>query len=161
VGPLHHYTLNTGRTVEQSRSSVHDEVIQVLLPMIQAGGGPLPSPFSAYHVTLAGRTGAFAFTLWRGRDPVVLCGLVSDPSGEQQVWDAIEEAYLNLSDKHPALFAPAKAPVKPQCLPWLTCLMMLATTPKIDLEWLGDFERCLAWALLESSQYPSENPSSG
>lgn len=148
---LHHYTLNTGDTRTSPRSEVNDEAIAAL-SYLTAHGGQLPDPFTAFRVEVHPAHGGAVFTISRGREPIVTCGLSWSEPGAAETWQAMEQLYLGLSDAMPQLFAPAAEPQKPQSLPWLTVLLLpsLLTTARADIAWLADFERCLAWAIIEA-----------
>ena len=91
------------------------------------------------------------FTVWRGAEPVVTCGLAWTTEGEAEAWPAVEKLYLDLSDRNPELLAPAKEASKPESLPWLAVVLLpsLLNQSRDDVGWLGDFERCMAWTILE------------
>jgi hypothetical protein len=71
--------------------------------------------------------------------------------GEAEAWPAIEKLYLDLSDSRPELVAPGKEAEKPSSLPWLAVVVLpfILNQSHDDVAWLGDFERCMAWAILE------------
>ena len=98
------------------------------------------------------------FTVWRAVAPVVTCGLAWTVEGEAETWPDIERMYLNFSDKWPTMFEAAKAPEKPDHLPWLAVLLWpwIVYQSRDDVSWLGDFERCMAWTILaERSGLPA------
>jgi hypothetical protein len=46
------------------------------------------------------------------------------------------------------------APVKPASLPWCAVILTPNAARQIDqMDWLGDFERCLAWAWLDKQKH--------
>jgi hypothetical protein len=143
-----HYTLNTGHAVASPRSGVSQEAIEALQPLAEHGGAiPRCAPF---RVTVDYGAGSGVFTVWRGAEPVVTCGLAWTAEGEAEAWPAIEKVYLDLSDRHPQLLAPAKEANKPASLPWLAVVLLpsLLNQSRDDVGWLGDFERCFAWTIL-------------
>jgi hypothetical protein len=143
-----HYTLNTGHAVASPRSGVSQEAIQALQPLSDRGG-PIPG-CAPFRVEVTRGAGSAVFTVWRGQEPVVTCGLAWTVAGEAEAWPAIEKLYLDLSDSRPELLAPAKEASKPASLPWLAVVLLqsLLTQSRNDVSWLGDFERCLAWTIL-------------
>lgn len=164
-----HYTLNTGHAVASPRSGVSREAIEALQPLIERGrpmpgypslieqGGPIPGR-APWRVTIRRCTGGATFEVWRnsypfflGPEMIIECGLAWTAEGEAAVWPAVEKIYLGLSDEHPQLFAPAKESCKPASLPWLAVVVMPFITNQIreDVSWFGDFERCMAWTILE------------
>ena len=114
---------------------IPDEIRAVLRPLVLSGGGQLPV-LRAYRVEIPH---PHAFTLFRGREPIVTCGI---GRGASEIWDSLvtlQEQIGMTVDKSP----PAG--------PWLAVAIlpsMLALTPD-DIGWLGDFERCMAAVLLE------------
>ena len=100
--------------------------------------------------------GCSVFTVWRGREPLVTCGLAWTPEGAAEAWPAIEELYLQISDRAPQLMAATKVAEQPNALPWLAVVILppIHTLRREDIGWLGDFERCLAWAILERASSP-------
>jgi hypothetical protein len=147
-----HYTLNTGHAVASPRSGVSQESIVALQPLAEHGGAiPGCAPF---RVTVDHGAESAVFTVWRGAEPVVTCGLARSAEGEAEGWPAIEKVYLDLSDHYPQLLAPAKEANKPPSLPWLAVVLLpsLLNQSRDDIGWLGDFERCLAWTILASTE---------
>ena len=143
-----HYTLNTGHAVASPRSGVCREAIEALQPLAEHGG-PIPG-CAPFRVTVAHGTGSAVFTVWRGAEPVVTCGLAWTTEGEAEAWPAIEKLYLDLSDHDPELLAPAKEAEQPASLPWLAVVVLpfILNQSRDDVGWLGDFERCMAWTIL-------------
>jgi hypothetical protein len=149
-----HYTLNTGHSVEQPRSAIGPEAIEALHPLAEHGGAiPGCAPF---RVTVTQGPGSAVFTVWRGKEPIITCALAWTAEGEAEAWPAIEKLYLDLSDCHPQLLAPAREASKPASLPWLAVVVMPFITNQIreDVSWFGDFERCMAWTILEERSGP-------
>jgi hypothetical protein len=143
-----HYTLNTGHAVASPRSGVSRGAIEALQPLAEHGG--LIPGFSPFRVTVTHGTGSAVFTIWRGEEPIVTCGLAWTAEGGAEAWPAIEKLYLDLSDTRPELVAPGKAAEKPESLPWLAVVLLpsLLNQSRDDVGWLGDFERCMAWTIL-------------
>ena len=80
--------------------------------------------------------------------------LATNPATAPEMWDALTGIYCNLTDQVPQMLAPGvdAMPKMPESTPWLAALLLpagLLFTTREDLSWMGDFERCLAWALLE------------
>ena len=143
-----HYTLNTGHAVVSPRSGVSREAIEALQPLVEHGGAiPGCAPF---RVTVTHGTGSAVFTVWRGAEPVVTCGLAWTAEGEAEAWPGVEKLYLDLTDRNPQLLGSAKEASKPEVLQWLAVVILpsLLNKSRDDVGWLGDFERCLAWTIL-------------
>ena len=150
--PLLHYTLNTGHSQPQPRSSVSEEVILALRPVVQSAGGPLPDPFSAFYTQITIEpSGGCTYSIWRAKQPLIMCALAWSEPTASNLFDLVEKMYLDLSDQFPVLFTPLHEPKQPATLPWLAVLIlpqMALTTSRSDIAWLGDFERSLAWSIL-------------
>lgn len=144
-----HYTLNTGHAVASPRSGVGPEAIEALQPLAEHGGA-IPG-YAPFRVTITHGTGSAVFTVWRAAEPVVTCGLAWTMEGEAEAWPAMEKLYLDLSDSRPELVAPGKEAEKPSSLPWLAVVVLpfILNQSRDDVGWLGDFERCMAWTILE------------
>jgi hypothetical protein len=143
-----HYTLNTGHTVDSPRASVGREAIEALRPLARHGG--LIPGCAPFRVAVNHGAGAAVFTIERGQEQIVTSAMAWTVEGEAVAWPAVEALYLNLSDRHPRLFAPAKEAIRPASLPWLAVVLLpsLLNQSRNDVGWLGDFERCMAWAIL-------------
>jgi hypothetical protein len=149
-----HCTVNTGHSVEQPRSAIGPEAIEALQPLAEHGGAiPGCAPF---RVTVTQGPGSAVFTVWRAKEPVVTCGLAWTADGEAEAWPAIEKLYLDLSDSRPELVAPGKEAEKPTSRPWLAVVLLpfIVNQSRDDVSWLGDFERCMAWTILEERSGP-------
>ncbi len=129
---IHHITLATGDSVAHRLDLVSPEAIQACRALLPAGG-PIPS-LPAFRVDIAELT---VFTIWRGREPIVTCGI---GRGRSPTWTVLA--------KLQARFAPVIAP--PPSGQWLGVVVLpgLANQARSDLSWLADFERSLAAAIL-------------
>jgi hypothetical protein len=148
-----HLTLNTGDRVEQHRAEVTDDAIRVLTPLVNKGGGRLPDPFSAFRVELARDPGDGwnSFTVYHGRNSIVECGLCWDVKDSRKLWDVICNQYLCACNTTAVDWT--NAPTMPSTVPWLAVILLpgLLSLTRDDVLWLGDFERCLAFAIIEST----------
>lgn len=149
---LTHLTLNTGHSRQSPRSEVGPEAIQFCRELIANGGGELLPPWRC--VITRGNGGA-VFDVRRGKDQsAVLCGVAWTPEGAQECWPAIERTYQQITDAMAQAGAltdeVAHMPEMPEELPWLAVVLILGTSSAEDLRWMADFERCLAWALIEA-----------
>lgn len=111
-------------------------------------GGRLPHPFGAYEIkwTAPPGLGACLFSLFRAeavRIPLATCGVAVTPEASPILWDFMADEYRReMGEAPPAL--------RPAAVPW--CGVILHKTALLDvpaMEWLGDFERCVAWAWIE------------
>jgi hypothetical protein len=144
-----HNTLNTAQAVDSPRSGVSQEAIEAVQPLIDHGGS-IPA-FAAFRVTIDHAIGSAMFTVWREQEPIMTCALAWTAKGGAKVWPAIERVYLDLGDAHPRFMASGKTPGKPASLPWLAVVLLpgLSNQSQSGVQWLGDFERCMSWAILK------------
>lgn len=145
-----HLTLNTGHVSESPRASVGPEAVSALLPLI--GGGQLPGPFSAFRVEVGRGDGGATFSLHRGQDILVMCGVAWTDQGAAEVWLALENLYFQLAELPVKCIVSDACPEMPSTLPWLGVVMLpsLVFASRSDVGWIGDWERCFAWTLLAS-----------
>jgi len=61
-------------------------------------------------------------------------------------WEFIERLYLSTTDKSLADWV---MPGKPVSVPWLAVAILGLQHDPDAAEWLGDFERCMTWLLIE------------
>lgn len=143
---LHHLTLDTGDLRWSPRSEVADDVIALMAAHIANARrrGPAPIPGQPGYTARARARGAVLGLTARGPSDQPLIGVVVAP-GRQQALAATWALPAALAARVPPL-APPDAPV---CLAWL--LPGLATAPEAA-HWLGDYERCVAWAWLRGRQ---------
>jgi hypothetical protein len=143
---LIHYTLNTGHTRASPRSEVGNEIITLMTPWLEPGEYDLPEQFPGHRVVVPLCEHGFGFTVYGGKAPLVTCGVADTDQAAAEVWPALESMYLKITDRQPFAGAGSQAPKMPVYLPWLSVVLVF---PSPAVEWLGDFERCLAWAWLE------------
>jgi hypothetical protein len=143
-----HLTLNTSDTRKSYRSEVSDDSIESMREMrLLESEARLPFPGYTMKTTIEDK-GA-VFSVYKDTKPLVLCLLAVD-SDDARSWKVIEETYLKTTDKTPVNWA---LPEKPDSTPWLAVnLLGLHYDPEADhWHWLGDFERCMAWLLIEDA----------
>ena len=132
---LHHITLLTGDTAIH-RLDILDPAAVAACRSLLPAGGPVPG-FPAYRVTISGPL----YTIWRGREPIATGG-VGHGAQDTRTWQAVAELQAQV--------APVKATHPPATAAWLAVALLpgLAHLTRQDIGWLGDFERCMAAALL-------------
>jgi hypothetical protein len=154
---IRHVTLSTGHARDSSRAEVADATLKVLAPWLdralETGGRPVPLPvpslasFSA--VAIPQGRGGLVVTLYGpagphipGRTapagqagiPLVTFGIGLGPE-ESDIWEQMAEAF----GVAPGLEFPPG--------PWCAAFLHAAAAAyPHSLTWLGDFERCVAWA---------------
>lgn len=151
---LHHITLTTGHLARTTREDVAPEVTALLAPWLQAmidtgQTAPLPVPaLSAYSAQAQVRHGGLIVTIYApvgphqpGKPhqgvgtPLVTLGVAQRSRQAQPLWDDLTGAF------------PARAGTQMPCAPWAAVTTHPAMLAHLDaIEWLGDLERCIAWA---------------
>ena len=81
---------------------------------------------------------------------MVFCVLATT-TADEAYWKLFEDLYLETTDQCPVDWV---MPPKPPSAPWLAVVLLPGIATDTDAaHWLGDFERCLAWLIIER-----ENP---
>lgn len=143
---LWHLTILTGHARRQSpRAEVDDRVLARLRPILDTSGGALWD--SGWGVLVIERSADCAvYDLSAEGIEVARCWLARAAGEEDRLWR--EAAAM------PSL--PGVVPRKPARRPWLAAgllpdgMLLLRSRPQWMLE-LGDLERCVAWALIETA----------
>jgi hypothetical protein len=146
---LTHLTLTTGHRRDSPRHEVGEAALAAVRPLLRHGGGPIPG-CPGYRVVLTREGLDAVFTVYNGRGhPLVTCGLARERP--QDVWDAL----VQIMD--PAWSRGPRAP-RPEGTPWLGVVLLPTglTTARAALSWMADFERVLAWALIEDDATTAE-----
>lgn len=140
---LAHLSLNTCHMRDSPRSEVGDDIIDMLRPLVRATGGPLPR-LAGYVLGIDrdGRDAVYTISSVVGADdpepvPLITCWLaVEHPA---RVWASVPSAVAGVE--------------MPESTPWLAVLMHPTALLRPEaLGWLGDAERCIAWALIEEDR---------
>ncbi|MBB2199777.1 hypothetical protein HLH44_20510 [Gluconacetobacter sp. 1c LMG 22058] len=159
---LTHLTLNTGHLTRTSREDVDQAVVDALLPIVDADGGPIPGipgwyldfmrPLNPDRSAPVNGAAFFQIADQPGRSPLpaVLAVACWKENMAPAAWKQIIQGYTALE---PALRSAgiwrAPPPAHPRHTPWL----VVALTPFIALadaenaKAFGDLERAVAWAL--------------
>lgn len=159
-GDLAHLTLNTGHTRPSPRAEVGDGTIAMLRPLVDAGGGILPVPFAMYRLTVVvddGEPDCAIFTVQRADNdlPLVTCFCHWGPGDGARFWAVVGTQLDTIRQGFPRGALPDRLPRRPRASPWLAVLVWpTALRDPEALGWLGDFERCVAWALIERGSGP-------
>ena len=123
---LIHITLNSGDARISPRSEVPDDIVEMLKPVVAAGDGEV----AGLYITMEA---ADIFTLgWHSGTSAVRCYVAKEPS--------------------PALWKQAQGEGSEPTGRWLAVRLLpnalQCTTDQIMM--LGDAERCVAWAIIET-----------
>lgn len=172
--PFHHLTISTGHLAITSRLDVADDVISMLKPLVQNDGGRVPKVGWNVEIfrprlrvdggnaqwcsggSLPAKDGAAFFTISSdtpaGKDcHLVHCAACWRQELTEETWQVIIEFAKN------AGLPIAPNVRRPAGLPWLAVVFNPAmfTAHVSNLAMLGDFERCLAWTLIETDRFGS------
>jgi hypothetical protein len=159
--PILHYTLNTGREVDQPRFPLSKRTIRLLKPLVLDGGGQLPGILASFsfRMSILPDLGSCEYSLFCGRDRIVRSVLCWQETAFEPSWMRVERAYFAVLLASSIAGDPKSelaqnlcqhAPRRPGRLPWLARVIEPGYSLHQDqnLVWVGDFERCLAWTVL-------------
>lgn len=144
---INHLTISTGHTRRSPRAEVGDDTLRWLVPWLRqavALGTRQPLPVAAlarYSLLAQIEDGALLATLFGGQDaPLVTVGVAQRSRQGAALWDKMMATFTAV----PGLERPAE--------PWCAVVLHAALLDDPGAgEWLGDFERCLAWAWITRS----------
>jgi hypothetical protein len=146
---LHHYTLNTNHTRQSPRAEVADDIIKMLAPTTAPGRHKLPGSFADYECqTSIDPEGGALFTIYAPKRVVATFGVARSEWAAETLWPKIEKLYLKIGDLPGVRSADFAAPHRPERTPW--CAVIVIACALEETQWVGDFERCLAWAFLDN-----------
>jgi hypothetical protein len=152
---INHLTLATGDNRRSPRAEVGDDTLAALVPWLDsltsAPGVRLPLPvasLSHYAATATVEAGALLCTVWApagpfqpGRPapgeglPIVTFGVAQRSRHGAALWALLARQFA----VRPGLQRPSE--------PWCAVVLLPAALHYPDaMGWLGDFERCVAWA---------------
>lgn len=141
---LWHITLESGDTRRSPRSEVSQQVLATMAPHLRralaAGraGDPIPTTDSRLTATASGPN-LVATVLSYDGVPLVTFGVASRSRGAGALWGALHEGRLTTTDR-------AELPAAPWCAARLEAGPEYLTDVS---EWIGDYERIIAWAWIE------------
>ena len=140
-----HLTLNTGDTRKSYRREVGDDSIAAMREMdLLKPESELPIGVG-YKINTTLDEGGAVFTVFKHDIPLVHC-LLAVAANDAAYWEFIERLYFAMTDKAPVDWA---LPEKPASTPWLAVVLLGVHHDLGDAQWLGDFERCMVWLLIE------------
>lgn len=158
---LTHLTSTTGHLATSTRDEVGEDVIAALMPLVRTEGGQVPQT-PEWWVDLWWRLEQRA-----GEDPVrvpgaavfqVARGPATSAAGQRAYvmgvacWrEEVSEEAWQQAQHLAGMFPPDNLPPVAPPVPWLSVAVLpfAALLPPERVRMLGDFERCLFWALVE------------
>lgn len=143
---VNHITLTTGHATMSSRADVSDAALATLRPWLAAAirsgkPEPLPGDLAHYRASVMLDGGALVATVYAAErasvprvQPMPLCVVGVAQDKQPSLWGLLNGLHGQRGAPEPAA-------------PW--CAVALLPTLASDMQaalWLGDYERCLAWA---------------
>lgn len=140
---VRHVTLSTGHSRLSAKSEISEEILTS--PSVRAllhEGGEIPAVGAGYELrwTAPPGAGCCVYTVYREGVPLVTCGVAGEDAAGEQLWSMLSDLSVRAGQEVRA--------VRP-AVPWCGVVLLpgIITDPGA-LEWLGDFERVIAWAWL-------------
>lgn len=159
MSTMSHITITTGHHRASPRSEVYDETLDLLEPLLRrvvAGETvAVPNVKPVCALTGAATGDALILTVWgpstedMGRIPLATVAVARGPDESERLWGLIHTTAV------PPIGRPGAAPTAPWCAARID--PGLAYYPEAS-EWLGDLERCLAWAWIERLSQQRQRP---
>jgi len=144
-----HYTFNTGHVRNSPRSEVGDDTIEFMARFVEPGEFALPDMFPGWRIKTTIDGLALISTLFFEKAPTLTIGVALDTYSADMSWPLLESLYHNITELPNNRSADFSASKRPEPTPWCAVVLIdaLAAEP-----WMGDFERCLAWAWIEKNR---------
>jgi hypothetical protein len=142
---INHITLNTGHNARSQRQAVSDATLAIVAPWLLTAVNsgqqhPIPN-FEDYAISAIVEDGGLVVTVY-GRQPdigprmpLVTFGVAQRSRQGEPLWGLLTANF--------GAHASAKRPAKPWCA---VALHVALLNDLKAAQWLGDFERCCAWA---------------
>lgn len=147
VHSFEHYTLNTGDRYRSPKTNFSAALKPLFSPLIKQGIHRLPAPFNDYWVRSTAhpdpKKGGLLASVYRDPEiPLVVMAVAKNRGQADVMWHVICDCYASVNISPVA---------RPHEHPW--CCVVCYPTIVLDvasLDWLGDFERCLAWTWIST-----------
>lgn len=146
---LAHVTLTTGHFRLSPRHEVADDIIPMLQDLSARSlesGEPvtMPDPLADHRLKVVRDPNhrAWTFHLECRGVPAVLGGVVDSVDAADMVWQLLSETTARLLGHAPEI-------PSPMVLPWCAAALVFLPPSPQHTSMYADFERCLAWALIE------------
>lgn len=138
---INHLTLASGHIRRSERAEVDDETLKILAPWlsdaINSGERhPLPvAELAHYEAAAFVEDGGLLVTVFAGENPLVTFGVAQRSRHGGNLWAKMLANF------------PAKPGTQKPAEPWCAVALHPALIAHPDaMGWMGDFERCVAWA---------------
>lgn len=136
---MNHLTLHTGHARVSPRSEVADHVLTIVAPMLAVGSHVVPGVIGGYTLVVPRCERGWLGTVYQADIPIAMIGVAANEHEADEIWAALTQVYAK---GRPWYGQPAIRPQAPWC-----AVALFIVAPAFD--WLGDFERCLAWAWID------------
>lgn len=146
---IRHITLTTGHSRDSYAGEVTPEAVEVCKDLIRqmvAVQRPRIPGFESFSVTGVRHGRCFVATVWSGGEPIVTIGIATHSRCGAEVWQALHKSASLL-----CATSADQCPTEPWCAARLEPHSLFY--PDV-MAWVGDFERCMAWAWID---YRNEN----
>lgn len=146
-----HLTLNTGPSRITDLGEIDDVVSVSLGLLVHQTIFDVPN-HAPWRCKVRHCVGGALFELMRDDVSAVVCTLAWDDTLAPNIWGGIEAFYFRLGDMG---LIEGEYVHMPEQTPWLAVIQMpgLAAVTGQDLAWMGDFEKCMAQALLSEVEH--------
>jgi hypothetical protein len=147
---LNHVTLTTGHCRQSPRPEVSDYIVKVIRPWLKraiVAGYPIPMPgkLEGYSAMVSNETGLciiiyaprkVLYLTEKGEPKPILAFATAQTQEEQDIlWPLMHKVY-ELEQK-----------AVPPELPWCAAVLLPPLAFHLEaMDWIADFERCVAWA---------------
>jgi hypothetical protein len=156
---INYITINMGHSLLTARSDVRDETLWKLQPLIDADGGPVPwlgfylditRPVDPMTYRPIGETASWSILRGLKQPAPLITKSVAcwSDACSQDAWGSAMMYHRTLGvPLHPKLKKPAE-------VPWLATALYsgLKGLPKETIARLTNFNRCVAWAIIETPE---------
>lgn len=143
---IRHITLTTGHSRDSFAGEVSAEALAAcrgVVERLSKSRQPVPG-FSDFEVTGARQACSMVLTVWRAEIPIITMGVATHSRDGASLWRVLHETAAESLQTEPQRCPPE---------PWAAVLIHggIALVPNETL-WVGDFERCIAWAFYDIFQ---------
>lgn len=147
---VEHVTLQTGHRRRSPRSEASDAAVEACAALIadatRDGGAAIPGA-DGFLLRIEHPGRCLVATVHRVFDrilmqlsaPLVTIGIATHSRCAASLWRRLHEVGIRA----------ATSAVSPPSVPWCAARLEPGLAAESDTGWMGDFERCLAWALIE------------
>lgn len=118
-----HLTLNSGKSVRDSKQVLSPELGEVIRTFFDNGGGVFPSPYHAYRIETDVAPTGVAFYFFKGDDIISTCSGTWSAEAAHEYWAQIEKQYYDITDVFPKCSWAKRPPKMPASVPWLATLL--------------------------------------